>query len=60
MSTRTSTKRIKLYNTEYSLVVTHLTTNPDLSSSFKGERTGSKVFRWTWSYVLEPVSCAPT
>ncbi|KAK2039711.1 hypothetical protein LZ31DRAFT_476110, partial [Colletotrichum somersetense] len=39
------------YNTRYSLVVTDPTTNPALTGLSMGERTGSRVFQWVWSYV---------
>ncbi|KAL0936716.1 hypothetical protein CTRU02_208931 [Colletotrichum truncatum] len=42
----------KTYNTRYSLVVTDPTTNPALTGLSMGERTGSRVFQWVWSYVL--------
>jgi hypothetical protein len=42
----------KTYNTGYSLVVTDPTTNPALIGLSMGERTGSRVFQWVWSYVL--------
>ncbi|KAK1974444.1 hypothetical protein LZ30DRAFT_607989, partial [Colletotrichum cereale] len=41
----------KTYNTRYSLVVTDPTTNPALIGLSMGERTGSRVFQWVWSYV---------
>ncbi|KAK1965738.1 hypothetical protein LY78DRAFT_711944 [Colletotrichum sublineola] len=43
----------KTYNTGYSLIVTDSTTNPALIGLSMGERTGSRVFQWVWSYVLE-------
>ncbi|KAF3764909.1 hypothetical protein M406DRAFT_244362, partial [Cryphonectria parasitica EP155] len=42
----------KTYNTGYSLMVTHLTTNPAVSGLFRGEQTGSQVLHYLWSYVL--------
>ncbi|KAK1978884.1 hypothetical protein LZ30DRAFT_598149, partial [Colletotrichum cereale] len=42
----------KTYNTRYSLIVTDSTTNPALTGLSMGERTGSRVFQWVWSYVL--------
>ncbi|KAK1962280.1 hypothetical protein LY78DRAFT_586920, partial [Colletotrichum sublineola] len=42
----------KTYNTRYSLVVTDPTTNPALTGLSMGERTGSRVFQWVWSYVM--------
>ena len=46
----------KTYNSRYSLVVTDPTTNQPLSGLTMGERTGSRIFHWVWSYVLE--TCA--
>ncbi|KAF3766086.1 hypothetical protein M406DRAFT_257963 [Cryphonectria parasitica EP155] len=37
-------KEKKTYNTGYSLMVTHLTTNPALTSLNRRERTGSLAF----------------
>ncbi|UQC80725.1 uncharacterized protein CLUP02_06210 [Colletotrichum lupini] len=45
-------KTSKTYNTRYSLVVTDPTTNPALIGLSMGERTGSRVFQWVWSYVV--------
>ncbi|KAK1579556.1 uncharacterized protein LY79DRAFT_522518, partial [Colletotrichum navitas] len=42
----------KTYNTRYSLVVTDPTTNPALTGLSMGERTGSRVLQWVWSYVM--------
>ena len=42
----------KTYNTGDSPVVTHLSTDPALSSLSMGERTGSRVFLEVWSYVI--------
>ncbi|KAK2021966.1 hypothetical protein LX32DRAFT_603703, partial [Colletotrichum zoysiae] len=42
----------KTYNTRYSLIVTDSTTNPALTGLSMGERTGSRVLQWVWSYVL--------
>jgi hypothetical protein len=44
--------RQKTYNSGYSLVVTHLTTNPPVRCLNRAERTGSLVFNVLWSYVL--------
>jgi hypothetical protein len=41
------------YNSGYSLVVTHLTTNPPVRCLNRAERTGSLVFNVLWSYVEE-------
>ncbi|KAF3766529.1 hypothetical protein M406DRAFT_256834, partial [Cryphonectria parasitica EP155] len=46
-------KNSKTCNTGYSLMVTHLTTNPAVSGLFRGEQTGSQVFHYLWSHVLE-------
>ncbi|CAG1988351.1 unnamed protein product [Fusarium graminearum] len=35
-----------------SLVVTDPTTNPPVSGLTMGERTGSRIFHYLWSYVL--------
>ncbi|PTB35301.1 hypothetical protein M441DRAFT_452625, partial [Trichoderma asperellum CBS 433.97] len=41
----------KTYNSRCSLVVTHPTTNLPLIGLTLGERTGSRIFQWIWSYV---------
>jgi hypothetical protein len=46
-------KKTKTYNSGYSLVVTHLTTNPPVRCLNRAERTGSLVFNVLWSYVKE-------
>jgi hypothetical protein len=46
-------KMSKTYNSGYSLVVTHLTTNPPVRCLNRAERTGSLVFNVLWSYVKE-------
>ena len=43
----------KAYNTRDSLVVTDPTTNLALTGLSMGERTGSRVFQWVWSYVTD-------
>jgi hypothetical protein len=48
-----TTKTPKTYNTEDSLVVTDPTTDSALTSLTRGERTGSRIFSWIWSYVIE-------
>ena len=48
-------KESKTYNSRYSLVVTHLTTNRPVRSLSTRERTGSSVFCDLWSYVLVQV-----
>ena len=45
------TAKSKTYNSWYSLVVTHLTTNQPVYSLSSGERTGSSVLYNLWSYV---------
>ncbi|KAF2030936.1 hypothetical protein EK21DRAFT_64273, partial [Setomelanomma holmii] len=44
-------KTAKTYNSGYSPVVTHLTTNPPVTSLSTAERTGSASFSNLWSYV---------
>ncbi|KHE78411.1 hypothetical protein GE21DRAFT_1223435, partial [Neurospora crassa] len=41
------------YNTRDSLVVTDPTTSLALTGLSMGERTGSRVFQWVWSYVID-------
>jgi hypothetical protein len=48
-------KIAKTYNSGYSLVVTHLTTNPPVHCLSTAERTGSSIFSVLWSYVEEMV-----
>jgi hypothetical protein len=48
---RSQKKYKKTYNSRYSLVVTHLTTNPPVRCLNRAERTGSLVFNVLWSYV---------
>ncbi|KAJ5196729.1 hypothetical protein N7449_007208 [Penicillium cf. viridicatum] len=43
--------KIKTYNSEDSLVVTHPTTNSPACGLSTAERTGSPVFHTLWSYV---------
>ena len=43
--------KYKTYNSRYSLVVTHLTTNLPVRCLNRAERTGSLVFNVLWSYV---------
>ena len=45
-------KNKKTYNTRDSLVVTHPTTSLALICLSMGERTGSRVLKWVWSYVV--------
>jgi hypothetical protein len=44
-------KNKKTYNSGYSPVVTHLTTNPPVHCLSTAERTGSSIFSVLWSYV---------
>ena len=46
-----NTKKENTYNSRYSLVVTDPATNQPLSGLTLGERTGSRIFHWVWSYV---------
>jgi hypothetical protein len=46
-------RNVKTYNSGDSLVVTHLTTNPPVTSLSTAERTGSAIFSNLWSYVEE-------
>jgi hypothetical protein len=46
-------KMAKTFNSGYSLVVTHLTTNPPVRCLNRAERTGSLVFNVLWSNVKE-------
>ncbi|PTB52597.1 hypothetical protein M431DRAFT_60466, partial [Trichoderma harzianum CBS 226.95] len=46
-----SQKMNQTYNSRCSPVVTHLTTNQPLIVLTLGERTGSRILRWIWSYV---------
>jgi hypothetical protein len=50
---RMSKRQAKTYNSGYSLVVTHLTTNPPVRCLNRAERTGSLVFNVLWSYVKD-------
>ena len=49
-------KKAKTYNSGYSLVVTHLTTNPPVHCLNRAERTGSLVLNVLWSYVKDMVA----
>ena len=51
--------KIDTYNSGYSLVVTHLTTNPPVRCLNRAERTGSLVFNVLWSYVTLSPSFIP-
>jgi fibronectin type 3 domain-containing protein len=48
-----TSEKTKTYNSGYSLVVTHLTTNPPVRCLNRAERTGSLVFNVLWSYVAD-------
>ena len=48
-----SSKKFKTYNSWYSLVVTHPTTNQPISSLCMAERTGCPILLSLWSYVKE-------
>jgi hypothetical protein len=50
-----SAKRSKTYNSGYSPVVTHLTTNPPVHCLSTAERTGSSIFSVLWSYVKDVI-----
>jgi hypothetical protein len=52
-----ASKKTKTYNSGYSLVVTHLTTNPPVRCLNRAERTGSLVFNVLWSYVSDRPEC---
>lgn len=43
--------KAETFNSKYSLVVIHITTNPLVRYSTRVERTGSLVFNVLWSYV---------
>ena len=45
----------KTYNSGYSPVVTHLTTNPPVRCLSMAERTGSRGLNVLWSYVKDLV-----
>jgi hypothetical protein len=45
-------KKKETYNSRYSLVITDPTTSQPLTSLTRGERTGSRIFWWVWSYVF--------
>jgi hypothetical protein len=50
---RPETQTAKTYNSGDSLVVTDPTTNPPVSGLTMGERTGSRIFHYLWSYVQD-------
>ncbi|KAK1843509.1 hypothetical protein CCHR01_13855 [Colletotrichum chrysophilum] len=50
-ASKKDTERAKTYNNGHSPVVTGPTTTPSLTGLSMGERTGSRVFQWVWSYV---------
>ncbi|KAF1942817.1 hypothetical protein EJ02DRAFT_344672, partial [Clathrospora elynae] len=49
-------KKVKTYNSRDSPVVTHLTTSPPVRGLTCGERTGSSVLLYLWSYVAVRVT----
>ena len=51
-------KNGKTYNSRYSLVVTHPTTNLPACGLSTAERTGSPVFHTLWSYVFDTLDNA--
>jgi hypothetical protein len=53
MTFREGQKGKKTYNTRDSPVVTHPSTNLAVTGLSMGERTGSRVFQYLWSYVEE-------
>jgi hypothetical protein len=53
LSRENFSKKAKTYNSGYSLVVTHLTTNPPVHCLSTAERTGSSIFSVLWSYMEE-------
>jgi hypothetical protein len=56
-SEKFGSKKTKTYNSGYSPVVTHLTTNPPVHCLSTAERTGSSIFSVLWSYVKGRDSC---
>jgi hypothetical protein len=54
----TEAKTTKTYNSGYSPVVTHLTTNPPVHCLSTAERTGSSIFSVLWSYVKDNDECS--
>ncbi|KAK0613292.1 hypothetical protein B0T14DRAFT_276158 [Immersiella caudata] len=52
-------KSKKTYNTRDSLVVTDPTTSLALTGLSMGERTGSRVLQWVWSYVVVAAARSP-
>ena len=52
-----SKNKPKTYNSGYSPVVTHLTTNPPVEGLTCGERTGPSELLRLWSYV-EEICCS--
>jgi hypothetical protein len=48
--------KTKTFNSGYSLVVTHLTTNPPVRCLNRAERTGSLVLNVLWSNVEDKLS----
>jgi hypothetical protein len=56
-SQKSGNKKAKTYNSGYSPVVTHLTTNTPVHCLSTAERTGSSIFSVLWSYVEERCKC---
>ena len=50
---RAKNQKEKTCNSRYSLVITDPTTNQPHSGLTVGERTGSRVSHWVWSYVRD-------
>ncbi|KAJ9158535.1 hypothetical protein NKR19_g3221 [Coniochaeta hoffmannii] len=48
----------KTYNIRHSPVVTHPSTTLTITSLSLGERTGSRIFQYLWSYVTDHGSVA--
>jgi hypothetical protein len=48
-------KKTKMYDTRDSPVVTHPSTGLAVTGLSMGERTGSRVFQYLWSYMVERV-----
>jgi hypothetical protein len=56
-SARHSCGKNKTYNSGYSLLVTHPTSNPPVHCLYMAERTGSLIFSVLWSYMIECSGC---
>jgi hypothetical protein len=53
MQVKGKEKQKKTYNNRYSPVVTHPSTNLSVTGLSMGERTGSRVLQYLWSYVID-------